>query len=61
MIGNSGFGSKFSGGHSAVRRTTFVRQTPMSGGRGQGLDEKSVGKTHGVRELDHRDCYGPCR
>lgn len=30
MIRSSGLGSKFSDGHSAVRRTAFVRQTPMS-------------------------------
>lgn len=60
MITSNGLGSKFSGGNSAVRRTTFVRHCPMSA-RGLETRDKLVGDTHGEPELGHKHCYGLCQ
>jgi hypothetical protein len=59
-IDSSGLGLKISGDHSVVRRTTFMRQSPMSA-TGLGDGQKAVGNTHGVRDSDHKYRCEPSR
>jgi hypothetical protein len=57
---SNGLGSKPSGDHSVVRRTTFMRQSPMSA-TGLGEGQRAVGNTHGVRDPDHKYRCEPSR
>jgi hypothetical protein len=59
-IESNGLGSKLSGAHSVVRRTTFMRQSPMSA-TGLGEGQKGVDNTHDVRDPDHKYRCEPSR